>query len=91
MKKLLIGLAAVGAIALTACGPDNVAACTAYVEHFNGLECLADGADIDAASTCPDSLNSGADLTGYYNCLIENSTCDGETLDTSGTTDCTTT
>lgn len=91
MKKIAIVFAALSALALSACGPDNVAACKAYVEHFNGLECLADGTDLDEATTCPESLNSGANCTEYYNCLTEAAQCDADgnfTNDISGCTGC---
>lgn len=86
MRELAAALFAV--FCLAACGPDNVAACRAYVEHHNGLECVDEAEQIDVAAYCPEELNEGGDLRGYYACLADNARCDGDRLDLSGQGSC---
>lgn len=65
---------------------DNVASCERYVDHMNGLECL----DIEYSKEdmCSMLDMSPVDMSSYYDCLVENSSCDGEIpkIDTSSCT-----
>ena len=91
MKKIAIAFAGMtAAIALSACGPDNVQACKDYVAAVNAeYEACEIESNIDEGSTCPDSLNEGgADCTEYYGCLADGYTCNDGTMDID-TGDCT--
>ena len=93
MRALKIALfSAVGACALSACGPDNVSACRSYVETVNAqyTQCGLDS-DLTADNTCPDTLNEGGvDCTEYYACLEESYECtdNGMQIDTSSCSGC---
>lgn len=63
---------------LSACGADNVTACRAFIEHFNGLPCVSEAERYDDTS-CPETLNGRSlDCTAYYACVTEQSTCDAD-------------
>ena len=77
MKKMTITLFAVAAMALTACGVDNVAACQDAYAKINALDCIG----TELTVTCPDTLNEGGlDCTDFYTCFGDGYTCDGDTL-----------
>ena len=82
MKKTAFAVLAVAAMALTACGVDNVAACKDAYAKINALECIGD-ATLDAEASCPDTLNEGGlDCSDFYTCFGDGYTCDGDTLQT---------
>ncbi len=62
---------------------DNVAACEAFVDSW---ECQVQGGvnplmcDLYAETAC--------DVSDYFNCLADNTTCSGDVLDASGWIDC---
>lgn len=81
MKPASFALSVLALLGLSGCAPDNVAACEAWVEHFNALSCVSADEQFDVAATCPETLNvGGLDCTAYYDCLTQNSQCDGDTL-----------
>lgn len=63
--------------ASAASGGGNKAACMRYVEHYNKLPCLGGSFNLDAEATCGMVDATPVDMTGYYDCLVTNSTCDG--------------
>ena len=66
----------------------NKAACIAYVEHHNSLDCLG-ATKLDAATMCPDALDlGGADMKKMFQCQIENSKCTDGMLDVAGLASC---
>ena len=71
MKKYtLMFLGVFSAVAMSACGPDNVAACTENVEAVNALECIDDDTSLDVETQCPESLNDsteGLDVLIHFN------------------------
>ena len=76
MKKTAFAVLAVAAMALTACGVDNVATCKEAVDKINALDCIGE-ATLDADATCPDTLNQGGvDCTDLYTCIGDGYTCD---------------
>lgn len=55
---------------------DNRRACEAYVEHMNTLEtCM--NITYDADNLCSGVDGAPVDMAPYYDCLRENSRCDG--------------
>jgi len=67
---------------------NNLDACKAYVAHYNGLDCLM-GITLNAENTCPSNLNdSPIDMTTYYSCMIDHSSCNGSIPDFAGIEDC---
>ncbi|MEL6348770.1 MAG: hypothetical protein AAFV53_37040 [Myxococcota bacterium] len=70
-------------------GGGNVAACKRYIQHFNDLDCMPDSAELNVDDTCPDILDqSPVNMASYYDCMVENSTCNGNIPDISGMTNC---
>jgi hypothetical protein len=71
--------------------PRNQAACLAYAESFNALECVPDEAHL-SSDYCPADLDSGCDITEWYECLADKHTCEedesGSYLSTEGYADC---
>lgn len=66
----------------------NVAACRAYVEAFNGLDCMAT-IKFDVDEFCPSALDlAPTDMAPYYDCLRENAKCAGELPDLAGQSEC---
>lgn len=55
----------------------NEAACGKYVEHMNGLSCMG-GVTMDKSQTCAMLDMSPTNMEGYYGCLVENTSCDGQ-------------
>ncbi len=80
MKKYtLMFLGVFSAVAMSACGPDNVATCTEKVEAVNALECIDDDSLLDIETQCPESLNdSTIDQSEYYDCVYGQYTCNGD-------------
>ena len=69
-------------------GSGNAAACRAYVEHYNSLECFG-GVTMDPETTCPDIIDSTPiDMGSYYNCMIEHTSCDGNLPKVDGIDSC---
>ena len=59
-------------------GSDSLSACREYWEHYNSLSCIPAAAKQDVDTNCPAELNNGyIDMSGYYRCMKENTTCDG--------------
>ena len=71
-------------------GGGNQAACLEYVEHYNSLACIKKvGATFTPSDMCPPELDiTPQDMTGYYNCLKENSKCNGDIPDLAGASSC---
>ncbi len=69
-------------------GGGNAAACRNYVETYNSLPCMG-SIKLKADDICPAMLDqSPIDMTGYYDCMAENSKCNGNIPDLSGVADC---
>ena len=91
MKKIVTLFAAVSALALSACGPDNAGACTAYIEKVNATyeECDVESTIED--SFCDSYADLDADCTEYFDCLGNAYTCEDDgtvSVDTSGCDGC---
>ena len=71
-------------------GSGNSDACRAYVAHYNALSCVQSvGINFEADDMCPDALNlSSADMSSYYQCMSDNSKCNGDIPDMAGAADC---
>lgn len=63
----------------------NRAACQAWVDHMNGLECNL--LTYDRSEMCQGADASPADMARYFDCVREHSRCDGGAL-ISDVTDC---
>ena len=76
-----------GSVLLAACGgPDNVAACQAYVDKVNTLDCYQ-GASF--AFDCSMYDQASCDISEYFDCLTSNTKCDASGVpDVAGTTEC---
>jgi hypothetical protein len=69
-------------------GGGNVAACTKYIEKYNSLECMG-GVKLDAATMCSPSMDQmPCDISKYWNCMAENTKCNGAIPDMSGLQGC---
>lgn len=69
-------------------GFDNVAACEAYVDKHNSLECTKD-MKYEASEMCPSALDMNpSDMSPMYDCMVENAKCDGAIPDFGGLADC---
>jgi hypothetical protein len=69
-------------------GGENVAACKRYVEKVNGLACMS-SVQMNADDICPDALDiSTLDMSGYYDCMADNSKCNGDIPDLGGISSC---
>lgn len=83
MRNLLLASLA---LALSACGYDNVGACEDWVAS---MEC----GDYDYSSVVDCSVyeDYNCDVADYFDCLTDNTTCDDATgvADMSGWTECT--
>jgi len=85
-KGVVSALAGASFLALTlACGGGggalsgnaaNKPACEAYVDHMNSMSCLTIEYNKDDMCSMVDM--SPIDMTGYYQCLVDNSTCEGD-------------
>ncbi len=84
-----IALASVGLV--SGCNNfNNVQACQDFVAAINDLPCMPPGAQLDANSQCPESLDdSGTNLTGYYMCIADSYSCDGDFLQIDADAGCT--
>ncbi len=71
-------------------GSGNVEACTAYVEQHNSLSCVQSlGVTYEPADMCPDALNLNPnDMSEYYQCMADNSQCDGDIPKLDGLSNC---
>ena len=58
-------------------GAGNEEACARYVDHMNSLTCMG-GVEYNKDDMCGMLDMSPVDMTEYYDCLIENSSCDGD-------------
>lgn len=66
----------------------NKAACMAYIEHYNSLDCMG-GVKLDAGTTCPDALDlNPQDMSKLYDCQIENTKCKDGMPDVAGIANC---
>ncbi|HET6584477.1 MAG TPA: hypothetical protein VFG69_13540, partial [Nannocystaceae bacterium] len=63
--------------------PDNVAACEAWIE---GFEC--DGFDIGQTLHCDEYAGFECDISDYFECLTDNTTCTMGFPNTSGWAAC---
>lgn len=81
---LATSLACSGMMAGMGGNAGNKTACEAYVKHMNGLECL--GVEYKADEMCAMVDKSPLDMEEYYNCMAENSKCEGKVpkIDISG-------
>ncbi len=67
----------------------NAAACRKYIETLNGLACMSAMPKQDPAMVCSDALDMmPCDVSKYYNCMAENSKCNGQIPDMAGTANC---
>lgn len=99
MKRIII--AATGSLALVAilgcggagmmggaAGAGNQAACQKYVEKHNSQPCLK-MAPLDAAQMCIAGLDqSPVNMVARYECMAENTKCNGDIPDLGGIADC---
>lgn len=84
LAPIRVVVAGVTFVTMLACGGvadwfgprfDNALACRRYVDTFNHLDCLHEGARL-GDDVCPDWLDrSGCDLTEYYACLTQSAVC----------------
>lgn len=83
-------ISAAGAGGAAGGGGDNAAACRDYVAHYNSLSCVQSvGIEFEADDMCPDALDLNPnDMSGYYQCMIDNSKCNGDIPDMAGAVDC---
>ena len=67
----------------------NAEACKNYVQAYNDMTCIPDATKLDPATICPDNLDmSPVDMAEYYNCMAENSKCNGDLPDLAGQANC---
>jgi hypothetical protein len=95
--KMKTGIATFGCAAITlalglACGGgggyDNLAACERYVDAYNGLTCMS-AVKLEKSTMCPSNLDlTPTDMASYYDCLAENSKCNGDIPDLAGQMNC---
>jgi hypothetical protein len=65
----------------------NRAACEAYIAHSNGVSCMT--LKLDASTICSPQLDQmPCDLAPYFNCLAENTKCNGALPDIAGQASC---
>ena len=99
VRRTLVSAAVLGGLALMAIGsggtglpsadPEaNKAACKTYWNHYNTLECLPGGIEMDAAELCDSINNPYVDMTPYYECLAEKVTCVDGTINTDEQSSC---
>ena len=88
MKSLITLICLALTVTLFGCGSGNSSACNAYVDHYNTLECLPDGAQIDIDQQCGLLDQAPCDVASYFTCLTENTTCTDGNLDISGQLQC---
>lgn len=82
MKGVWIGLVGAIGIGSLACAGvlstpearDNARACQAWVDHMNGLECVA--LTYDETEMCQGADASPADMALYFDCAREHSQCE---------------
>ena len=90
IRKSLAGVLIVAGAALlwSGCaGPDNAAACQAYIDKVNTLSCFKGAA---FTFDCSAFDNTTCDISDYFNCLTDNTKCDAMGIpDQSGTVSCT--
>ncbi len=77
MKWIGLITVTLATLGLTGCGDsaDNVAACEGYVQQINSLECYSGAARLDPGSTCGAFDDTDCDISDYFDCLTENTTC----------------
>ena len=79
MRGVAIGAVLLGTLACTGAVGGNAAnrdACERYVAHMNTLTpCM--GVHYDPDNLCSSVHQTTVDMTGYYDCLRQNSSCDG--------------
>ena len=85
MRILLLSLAFVGMTACKDVGKENVESCEAWVDSQSCGEY-----DFSSAlgSGCSYYEDLDCDISGYFDCLTENTSCDGDLADISGWTSC---
>ena len=67
-------------------GSDNEAACRAYVDHQNGLDCMP--AKLNADQMCGNLGMNPQNMVPFYNCMKNNAKCNGDLPDLAGQADC---
>lgn len=71
-----------------ASGGGNKAACVKYVEHHNAQPCLKI-AQLNAGDMCPDALDMNPkDMSKMYDCMRENTKCNGNIPDLAEVASC---
>jgi hypothetical protein len=85
MKKTALLFAGVIALAIAGCGNPTAAACEEFVTHWDSLECTG---DTDNPIDCSVYNDYPCDISGYFNCLTDGYSCDGETFE-ADVADCT--
>lgn len=69
-------------------GLGNTEACRRYAEHFNGLSCVPDVANIDPRVVCQGQDTLPADTRPMWQCMTENASCRNGVFDAGDQSEC---
>ena len=84
ISKFIVPFTFVALLLSAACaGADNVASCESFVDS---LEC--GGSSIASVISCDTYEDFDCDVSDYFDCLAENTSCTNDTIDATNWTQC---